>query len=59
MIFITKIPMRKREFDARVFFLTNMIFLKRSLKIRNQSLCSKMAFRAKISEDAQKQEREN
>jgi hypothetical protein len=50
--------MRKREFDARVgYFLTNMIFLK-SLKIRNQSLCSKMAFRAKSAEDA-KTKREN
>jgi hypothetical protein len=52
MILLPKIPMRKREFDARVgIFLTNMIFLKRSLKIRNQSLCSKMAFRS--AEDAQ------
>jgi hypothetical protein len=52
MILLPKIPMRKREFDARVGYFSNKYdILKRSLKIRNQSLCSKMAFR-ESAEDA-------
>jgi hypothetical protein len=35
-------------------FLTNTMFLKKSLKIRNQSVCSKMALEPKSAEDATK-----
>jgi hypothetical protein len=55
ILFITKIPMRKREFDARVvFFLTNMIFLKRSLKIRKPKSLQRWRLEPKSVEDAQK-----
>jgi hypothetical protein len=48
MILLPKIPMRKREFDARVgIFLTNMIFFEE--ESQNQKPKSlQMAFRAKI-----------
>jgi hypothetical protein len=49
MILLPEIPMRKREFDARVvFFLTNMIFLKEESQKSETKVFAKMAFRAKI-----------